>query len=186
VSLSNVTPNTITINGSGTGSDLAWSAAAFIPVSGPQWSYTAMGDSYSAGEGNPPYDTGTGATSGCHRSQEAFGRQFAAGQSDIGETGIQHIACSGATVKNLLPASEGGTGQNGEQPQITQMVHDSGLVTVTIGGNDVGFASVLTYCLLHPTTCESHYNTDNGRQDRGGHLPGDLQAWHGLRRPAGP
>jgi lysophospholipase L1-like esterase len=156
VSLSNVTPDTITINGGGTGSDIAWSAAAFIPVSGPQWTYTAMGDSYSSGEGNPPYDPGTAG--GCDRSAEAFGRQFAVGQSDIGNAGIQHIACSGATINNLMT---NGTGQNGEQPQISQMFTGSKLVTVTIGGNDVGFAGVLTYCLTNPATCESNYNTDN-------------------------
>jgi lysophospholipase L1-like esterase len=157
VSLSNVTPNTITIGVGVTGSDLAWSAAAFIPVSGPSWTYTAMGDSYSSGEGNPTYDVGT--KNGCHRSQEAFGRQFAQGQSSIGDAGIQHIACSGATINNLLPS---GTGQNGEQPQISQMYSGSKLATVTIGGNDIGFAGVLTNCLLNPfTTCESSYNTDN-------------------------
>ena len=43
------------------------------------------------------------------------------------------------------------------------------LVTVTVGSNDIGFASVLTYCLLHAltrlsaaaSTCESNYNTNN-------------------------
>ena len=158
VSLSNVTPNTVTIGAGVSGSDLAWSAAAFTPVSGPSWDYTAMGDSYSSGVGSPPYDNGT--TGGCERSQQAFGRQFAQGQSSIGDAGIQHIACSGATVNNLLST---GTGQNGEQPQISQLYSGSKLVTVTIGGNDIGFAGVLANCLLNPlTTCESAYNTDNG------------------------
>jgi lysophospholipase L1-like esterase len=155
VSLSNVTPNAvdITIGNSVAGGDLAWSAVAFVPASGPDYSYTAMGDSYSSGEGNTPYDS---PNNGCDRSPEAFGRQFAADNSSIGTAGIQHIACSGATIENLL-----NTGQNGELPQISQMTPNSKLVTVTIGGNDIGFASVLTYCLLHATTCESNYNTDN-------------------------
>jgi GDSL-like Lipase/Acylhydrolase family len=164
VSLSNVTPNTLTINGGGTGSDIAWSAAAFIPVSGPQWAYTAMGDSYSSGEGNTPYDPGTDATSGCHRSAAAYGRQFAAAQSGIGNPGIQHIACSGATITSLMT-----TGQNGEQPQISQMFPGSKLVTVTIGGNDIGFADVLKSCIANSATCESTYNSDNPNN------PGDLR-----------
>ena len=131
VSLSNVTPDYI--GSTVTSQDIAWSAAAFIPVSGPSWDYTAMGDSYSSGEGNPPYDPGTNG--GCDRSQAAFGRQFAADTPSIGATGIQHIACSGATIANLTT-----TGQNGEQPQISQMYSGSKLVTVTIGGNDIGFA----------------------------------------------
>jgi lysophospholipase L1-like esterase len=155
VSLSNVTPGTINI---GIAGDLAWSAAAFIPVSGPDWSYTAMGDSYSSGEGNPPYDPGTAG--GCDRSQDAYGRQFATAQGGIGDAGIQHIACSGATIKNLTT-----TGQHGEQPQISQMTPNSKLVTVTIGGNDAGFASVLTYCLAHPGTCISNYDSDNDKNE---------------------
>lgn len=158
VSLSNVTPNTITIGVGVSGSDLAWSAAAFIPVSGPNWSYTAMGDSYSSGEGNPPYDPGTDG--GCDRSNAAFGRQFAEAASDIGATGIQHIACSGATIDNLTTDA-----QNGEQPQISQMFSGSKLVTVTIGGNDAGFASVLTNCVTTPTTCENTYNSDDANNE---------------------
>ena len=158
VSLSNVTPNTVTIGVGVSGSDIAWSAAAFIPVSGPSWSYTAMGDSYSSGEGNPPYDPGT--SGGCDRSNAAFGRQFAEGQAGIGPTGIQHIACSGATIANLTT-----TGQNGEPSQISQMTPSSQLVTVTIGGNDAGFASVLTSCLTTPTSCEDTYNSDDDNNE---------------------
>lgn len=158
VSLSNVTPNTITIGVGVSGSDLAWSAAAFIPTSGPTWNYTALGDSYSSGEGNPPYDPGTAG--GCDRSQEAYGRQFAAQASDIGNAGIQHIACSGATIDNLTT-----DGQNGEQPQISQMARGAQLATVTIGGNDAGFSGVLTYCLTNPDTCISNYDSDDANNE---------------------
>ena len=155
VSLSNVTPD---YSGSSvTSQDIAWSAAAFTPVSGPSWDYTAMGDSYSSGEGNPPYDPGN---DGCDRSNAAFPRQFAADTPSIGSDGIQHIACSGATIANLTT-----TGQNGEEPQIDQLYSGSQLVTVTIGGNDAGFASVLTNCLTTPTTCENTYNEDNASNE---------------------
>ena len=160
VALSNVTPD---VDPSTTGVDLAWSSVAFIPESsGPGYSYTAMGDSYASGEGNAPYDPGT--EGGCDRSQAAYGRQFAA-ESNIGDANIQHVACSGATIDNLTT-----TGQNGELPQISQLYTGSKLVTVTIGGNDLGpdangddtgFASILTYCLTNPTTCESNYNSDD-------------------------
>jgi lysophospholipase L1-like esterase len=162
VSLSNVTPDYAGLTT--TSEDIAWSAAAFTPVSGPSWTYTAMGDSYSSGEGNPPYDPGTGG--GCDRSPAAYGRQFAAATSGIGQTGIQHIACSGATIANLTT-----TALNGEQPQISQIYTGSKLVTLTIGGNDlgtdssgnnVGFGSILTYCLTNQNACESHYNSNDG------------------------
>jgi lysophospholipase L1-like esterase len=161
VSLSNVTPDFTGLTPAS--QDLAWSAAAFIPVSGPSWTYTAMGDSYSSGEGNPPYDAGN---DGCDRSQAAFGRQFATDTASIGENDMQHIACSGAVIANLTT-----TGQNGEQPQISQIYTGSKLVTVTMGGNDlgtdsnggtVGFASILSYCMTNQNTCESYYNSDDG------------------------
>jgi lysophospholipase L1-like esterase len=152
VSLSNVTPD---YSGSSvTSQDLAWSAAAFIPTSGPSWDYTAMGDSYSTGQGNLPYDPNN---DNCNRSNAAFPRQFAADTPSIGSSEIQHIACSGAEIENLTT-----TGQNGELPQIAQMSSSAKLVTVTIGGNDIDFSSVLTNCLLNPlTTCESAYNSAN-------------------------
>ena len=155
VSLSNVTPDFT--GGTPTGQDLAWSAAAFIPISGPSYTYAAIGDSYSSGEGNTPDEP----DDGCDRSPAAFGRQFAANTPGIGNGGIEHVACSGATIANLTT-----TGQNGEQPQISQISTGAKLVTVTIGGNNlggtsVGFAGILTYCLTNPTTCESNFNTDN-------------------------
>ena len=151
VSLSNVTPD---VDPSTTGVDIAWSSAAFIPESsGPSYPYTAMGDSYASGEGNSPYDPGTSGA--CDRSQAAYGRQFAA-VSSIGDDNILHTACSGATIANLTT-----TGQNGEPAQINQLTTNSKLVTVTIGGNDLGFASILTNCLKSPTACESQYNSDN-------------------------
>lgn len=152
VSLSNVTPGYLGLTT--TSQDVAWSAAAFIPISGPSWDYTAMGDSYSSGEGNTPYDE---PNNDCDRSYLAFGRQFAVNTDDIGNEGIQHIACSGATIANLTT-----TGQNGEEPQIDQIYSDTKLVTVTIGGNDIGFAGVLTNCLTNPiSSCEESYNQNN-------------------------
>jgi hypothetical protein len=67
-----------------------------------------------------------------------------------------HIACSGATIANLTT-----TGQNGEPTQISQISSASKLVTVSIGGNDIGFASVLTKCLTDPNKCEADYNSDD-------------------------
>jgi lysophospholipase L1-like esterase len=168
VSLSNVTPNADQ-SSSESGGDLAWSAMAFIPdpASGDTdtnptdypYTYTAMGDSYASGEGNGPYDPNT--EGGCDRSQAAYGRQFASNPaySSIGDADIHHIACSGATIADLTTTS-----QSDEQtPQISQIGTGSKLVTVSIGGNDLGFANVLTYCLnpANELTCESQYNSNN-------------------------
>jgi hypothetical protein len=74
VSLSNVTF-------SGLGQDIAWNGLAYVPSAKPAYDYVALGDSYSSGQGLPPYqpdssydNTSTGGiASNCDRSQtEAY------------------------------------------------------------------------------------------------------------------
>jgi hypothetical protein len=70
VSLSNVTF-------SGLGQDIAWNGLAYVPSQAPAYDYVALGDSYSSGQGLPPYqpdsaydNTSTGGiASNCDRSQ---------------------------------------------------------------------------------------------------------------------
>lgn len=71
-----------------------------------------------------------------------------------GGVGWAFIACSGATTRNVLQAADGGTrqswsdGYRDQVPQLDNTVIDAstGLVTLTIGGDDVHFADVLKYC----------------------------------------
>ncbi len=105
----------------------------------PPATYTALGDSYSSGEGLPPFMPGTDtSTDFCHRSQnDAY--------SDIAAT-VLHLklnfhACSGAKTYNILSL-----GQHGEKRQIKDVSSSDALVTLTIGGNDIGFSSILMSC----------------------------------------
>ena len=64
-----------------------------------------------------------------------------------------NLACSGAVTQNVFRASQGGTGQNGEQPQADQLArvaatHDVDTVVLSIGGNDLGFASIIQACVV--------------------------------------
>ena len=64
-----------------------------------------------------------------------------------------NLACSGAVTHNVFRASQGGTGQNGEQPQADQLArvaatHDVDTVVLSIGGNDLGFASIIQACVV--------------------------------------
>jgi lysophospholipase L1-like esterase len=104
--------------------------------------YAALGDSYSSGEGNPPFDPGTDEPfSRCHRSPAGWPRIIARQDSRIGMVG--HIACSGATSRALRHR------YNSEPPQLRQLASRRvDLVTITIGGNDIGFAQVLSDCFL--------------------------------------
>lgn len=112
----------------------------------------AMGDSYSSGEGNPPFDAGTdGFFNRCHRSPQAWPRL-------LGVPADLHIACSGALTSHMFTAkSIFGPDNQGQLAQL-KALHKSqsvDVVTVTIGGNDLGFEETLTACFTSVTSVGS-------------------------------
>ena len=124
-------------------------------VTGIDGDYVALGDSYSAGEGLRPFswysgDAGTARDDGCHRSARAYSQLLVfAGH----QTATRFAACSGAVSRDL---EHGLTTRQDDgtavviPPQIDGKVHpDVGLVTLTIGGNDVVFSSVVRHCFFH-------------------------------------
>ncbi|EFL27297.1 MULTISPECIES: SGNH/GDSL hydrolase family protein [Streptomyces] len=92
--------------------------------------YVALGDSYSSGVGAGSYDSASGA---CKRSTKAYPALWAAAHSP---SSFAFTACSGAKTGDVL------SGQLGPLNSAT------GLVSISIGGNDAGFASVMTTCAL--------------------------------------
>ncbi|NPU91663.1 MAG: hypothetical protein HPY82_07085 [Gammaproteobacteria bacterium] len=136
--------------------------------------YVALGDSYSSGEGVPPFrgefgkDWGPDSIGinlelfnleliplpkGCNRSYFAYSAYIMAPGSLIpiehrSDGALNFYACTGATTYNV---QEAGEGQYGEPPQaIPSQVNDSNdLITITIGGNDAFFAKILQYCMIH-------------------------------------
>ncbi len=102
--------------------------------------YASLGDSFSSGEGAPPYDTGTGK---CNAAALAWPRRMYADAA--GFVSIDHRACAGSRTQHLtgawddrdLPAQIPGE----PDPTIT-------LVTLTIGGNDLGFGDIIGSCVL--------------------------------------
>lgn len=123
---------------------------SIIPAAEPRARYVAMGDSFSSGEGNAPYEFGTDLPNNrCHRSPVAYPRLLEDDPSlDLGVT--HFVACSGATTDNVL---HGGTGSGAwsEPSQVSNLSGDTMLVTITIGGNDVGFADYVKGC--YSTLC---------------------------------
>ena len=90
----------------------------------------------------PPSDT-----NGCHRSDVAEIRS-----STLPVDQRDNIACSGAVTQNIFRSSSGGVGQNGELPQADQLAALARtsrvkLVVLSIGGNDLGFSSIVSACL---------------------------------------
>jgi hypothetical protein len=99
------------------------------------------------------------AADGCHRSDVAEVRSAGLAVADR-----VNIACSGATTTNILRASSGGAGQNGEAPEADQLLpiarsHDVRMIVLSIGGNDLGFSGIVTACfeayLLHLGPCQA-------------------------------
>lgn len=125
--------------------------------------YVALGDSYSSGEG--VYQAGerplNGGADRCHRAQGSYAPQIA-GALGFG-SGISFWACSGATTTQLLH------GQYGMQPQIDRVTRKSSLVTLSIGGNDAGFTSVLRACIVKvpwSSACTDQDAAVSGRIDQ--------------------
>lgn len=89
--------------------------------------YVAMGSSFAAGPGLPPYVSGAPAR--CGRSAGNYAQQLAAKR----DLTLTDVTCSGATTGAVLDGWA-------ELPaQIAAIDADTRLVTVTIGGNDVGY-----------------------------------------------
>jgi lysophospholipase L1-like esterase len=92
--------------------------------------YVALGDSYTVAVGTRTYDDPDDA---CRRGPTSYPRLWAAAHPD---TAFVEAACSGATTTDLMNS------------QIGQLTADTTLVTIQIGGNDVGFVDVLKNCIL--------------------------------------
>ena len=122
-----------------------------IPLSNfnpPTNVYVALGDSYSSGEGNPPYEPGTddeGIPDLCHRSMTAAYGPHLDQALKLGP--IAFKACSGAVTNDIFAAS---ANNPTEPPQLSWLRPDTKTVTLTIGGNDAGFVHVLTACVPFP------------------------------------
>lgn len=118
----------------------AW--AAPLPTTGLD--YVALGDSYAVGLALGPVD---GSVPGCGQTAASYPRQLALTL----ELNLTDVTCSGATTDNILNTAQ--VTNNGVNPvQSTALSPDTDLVTLTIGGNDLGFTSIIQNCLaLAPT-----------------------------------
>jgi hypothetical protein len=120
-----------------------------IDLGGPS-RYVALGDSYSAGEGLAPFEETTRdideGGDRCHRSLSfAYARLF----EFVWPTTRNFRACSGAIVANVFDEVQEHSGVANDQGlQVEPGIagEDVLLVTVTMGGNDVNFAKVLSFC----------------------------------------
>ncbi len=128
--------------------------------------YVALGDSYAAGVGSGSYISTSGS---CSRSTLAYPQLWANAHAPAS---FKFVACSGAKTTDV------------NANQLSSLSSSTTLVSITIGGNDVGFSSVMEDCVLYSTsTCVSEVNAaeDKARTQ----LPGWLDTtYNGIRSHA--
>lgn len=102
--------------------------------------YVGLGDSYSAGLGAYNYD---GSSGSCYRSYDSY-VQFVADDQNLGTPLFK--ACSGAVTDDFYNQNP----STGEPPQQMWLTDGVQKITLTVGGNDAGFADVLDRCAQSP------------------------------------
>jgi lysophospholipase L1-like esterase len=125
----------------------------------PPQSYVALGDSYTAGPLIPLQETDP---LGCLRSDHNYPHLVAAA---LGVSNFRDPSCSGAETEDMTMPQGVSPGPN--PPQFDRLAADTQLVTIGIGGNDIGFSEIVENCSAsmpsgHP--CQDHYVV-NGRDE---------------------
>lgn len=129
--------------------------APVAPASAAGPSYVALGDSYSSGVGTRSYlNDGTS----CQRSTYAYPRLIAAAKG----YSLNFQACSGATTGTVTSR------------QLGALSSTTRYVTISVGGNDAGFADVLTECAQPGWASDCNGAIDRAQAFVSGTLPGRL------------
>jgi lysophospholipase L1-like esterase len=119
--------------------------------------YVALGDSYSSGVGAGSYTSSSGS---CDRSTKAYSQLW---DNASDPASYVSAACSGATTSSVI---------SGQLPALSS---STTLVSVTVGGNDVGFSATMETCVLHSTsTCLSSIAAAEG--EISSDLPAELNS----------
>ncbi|KNB49210.1 SGNH/GDSL hydrolase family protein [Streptomyces caatingaensis] len=136
-----------------------WAVPARAAEGSGAGAYVALGDSYAAGAGIPAASGGL-----CLRSDHNYGHLVAA---SLRSSAYQDVTCAAAKVNALTETqTDAGIPVNG--PQLNAVSRETRLVTVTVGGNnlgtsDLGFVDAVAVCTaLAPTNpfgapCRDYY-----------------------------
>jgi len=122
----------------------------------PAGTFVALGDSYAAGNLIPA--SPVGAPAGCLRSTHNYSGDV---QAVLRAGRYVDAACTDATTADMTRAQDTVAGTN--RPQFDALSPRDSLVTITIGGNDIGFRSILATCVALSVTspsghpCERHF-----------------------------
>jgi lysophospholipase L1-like esterase len=129
--------------------------------------YVALGDSYSSGVGSGSYISASGS---CLRSTKAYSQLWANAHAPAS---YASVACSGAKTTDVTAN------------QVSALSGTTTLVSISIGGNDLGFASVMEDCVLYSTTtCVNELNAAENTARSS--LPGWLDTTYNAIRAHAP
>ncbi|MCZ0206745.1 SGNH/GDSL hydrolase family protein [Streptomyces achromogenes] len=149
------------------GLGLTGAASAQASPTAAAGGYVALGDSYSSGVGADSYISTSGS---CKRSTKAYPYLWNAAHSP---SSFAFNACSGATTDDVRANQLGSLGSS------------TSLVSVTAGGNDAGFADVMTTCVLQSdSACLSRIDT--AKAYVANTLPGKLDTLYNAIRAKAP
>lgn len=138
--------------------------------------YLALGDSFASGEGAHQYKPTTDIDiNRCHLSSLSYPYII---KNELSINSMESIACSGALLKDAVKvdtveySKKDPQGKNKDEPEYDQEIFDNFLpgyrqqvefvkrnkpeaITLSIGGNNIGFGNKLRDCILDPGTCFS-------------------------------
>ena len=119
--------------------------------------YVALGDSYTSGPGIPnQVPDGVG----CGRSDHNYPHLVA---TALEASHFTDVSCGSATTAHMAGAQPLPDGTS-NVPQLDALSADVDLVTLGIGGNDIGFGEIMITCAAHSlllpigAPCREHYN----------------------------
>ncbi len=130
-------------------------------------SYVALGDSYASGTGTRSYIS-DGTT--CQRSTLAYPSLIAAARGYA----LNFRACSGARIPDVT------------NTQLSALTSTTNYVTISVGGNDAGFADVLTECAKPWWLSNCNGRIDTAQAFINNTLPAQLNTLYGSIRTKAP
>ncbi|MEU0270269.1 SGNH/GDSL hydrolase family protein [Streptomyces sp. NPDC006307] len=142
--------------------------------------YVALGDSYASAAGVPDQTDST-----CARSSRNYPALVNAA---LAPAAHKDVTCGGATTVHLTSSQHASV-----PPQLDALSADTDLVTLTVGGNDIGFANIIVRCVslglfnMSGSPCKTSYTwtgTDRLAQTINATAPKIAAAIEGIRQRA--
>ena len=128
--------------------------------------YVALGDSFSSGTGTRTY-----YDSGCERSNYSYPKLIDVQRAN---TDVVLAACGGARTGDVLAS------------QVGSLTSGTRWVSITIGGNDAGFSSVITECAQPSWSSDCNGAIDTAQSYIRNTLPGKLDSVYSAIKQRSP